>query len=80
MTKHRDVNKFRRKEKCKMAALIGQANKRVRRDKKQQQKTTTKKRIVKRIGKERKTKEQHFLKRKRRQEMSASDETKAGYT
>ena len=30
MTKHRDVNKCRRKEKCKMAALIRQANKRVR--------------------------------------------------
>ena len=30
MTKHRDVNKCRRKDKCKMAALIGQANKRVR--------------------------------------------------
>ena len=33
-----------------------------------------------RRGKERKTKQQHFLKRKRRQEMSASNETKAGYT
>ena len=32
-----------------------------------------------RRGKERKTKQQHFLKRKRRQEMSASNETKAGY-
>ena len=30
MTKHRDVNKCRRQEKCKMAALIRQANKRVR--------------------------------------------------
>ena len=30
MTKHRDVNKCRREEKCKMAALIRQANKRVR--------------------------------------------------
>ena len=30
MTKYRDVNKCRRKEKCKMAALIRQANKRVR--------------------------------------------------
>ena len=28
MTKHRDVNKCRRKDKCKMAALIRQANKR----------------------------------------------------
>ena len=30
MTKHRDVNKCRRKEKCKMDALIRQANKQVR--------------------------------------------------
>ena len=30
MTKHRDVNKCRRQEKHKMAALIRQANKRVR--------------------------------------------------
>ena len=30
MTKHRDVNKCRRQEKYKMAALIKQANKRVR--------------------------------------------------
>ncbi len=29
MTKHRDVNKSRRQEKCKMTALIRQANKRV---------------------------------------------------
>ena len=34
----------------------------------------------KRKGKERKTKQKHFLKRKRRQEMSASNGTKAGYT
>ena len=33
----------------------------------------------KRRGKERKTKQQHFLESKRRQEMSASKETKAGY-
>ena len=38
MTKHRDVNKCRRKEKCKMAALIRQANKRVRRDKRKKEK------------------------------------------
>ena len=30
MTKHREVNKCRRQEKCKMAALIRQAKKRVR--------------------------------------------------
>ena len=34
----------------------------------------------KKRGKERKTNPKHFLKRKRRQEMSASNKTKAGYT
>ena len=61
-----------------MAALIRQANKRVRngqcetRDKK-------KERMVKKKGK-RDRNQQHFLKRNRRQVMSASNGTKAGYS
>jgi len=58
MTKHRDVNKYRRKENCKMAALIRQANKRVRngqkaRDKKEKRK---KERIVEKKRKREKNK------------------------
>ena len=46
MTKHRDVNKCKRQEKYKMAALIRQANKRVRngqqtKDKKEKKKKRT---------------------------------------
>ena len=77
MTKHRDVNKCRRQEKYKMAALIRQANKRVRNGHKP--KIKEKERMVKKEGK-RERKQQHFLKSKRRQVMSASNETKAGYT
>ena len=76
MTKHRDVNKCRRQEKYKMAALIKQANKRVRNG---QEAKDKKERThgEKEVERERK---QHFLKRKRRQVMSASNRTKAGYT
>ena len=71
-----------------MAALIRQANKRVQNTKeeekifKNKQTTTTNKQTNawwKRRGK-RKTKQKHFLKRKWKQEMSAGNETKAGYT
>ena len=80
MTKHRDVNKCRRQEKYKMAALISQANKRVR-NIANKPNTKKKERMVKKKGKrERKQQQQHFLKRKRRQIMSASNGTKAGHT
>ena len=78
MTKHRDVNKCRRQENYKMAALIRQANKRARnrqltKDKKERKNAWEKE--------EEKGKQQHhFLKRKRRQVMSASNGKKAGYT
>ena len=66
-----------------MAALIKQANKRVRngqyaRDLKKKKKEKKKERTHGR-KEEKKQQQQHFLKRKR-QEMSASNETKAGYT
>ena len=70
MTEHRDVNKCRRQEKYKMAALIKQANKRVRNG--QEAKDEKKERMVK--------ERENFLKRKKRQVMSASNGTKAGYT
>ena len=79
MTKHRDVNKCRRKEKCKMAALIRQANKQVRLEMAIKPKTKKKERMVEKKRK-RERKQQHFLKRKRRQDMPASNGTKAGYT
>ena len=63
-----------------MDALIRQANKRVRLEMANKPETR-KKEWWKRRGKERKTKhQQHFLKKKRRQDMSASNGTKAGYT
>ena len=72
MTKHRDVNKCRRQEKYKMAAVIRQARYEMANKPK-----IKKERMVKKKGKrERK----HFLKRKRRQVMSVSNGTKAGYT
>ena len=46
MTKHRDVNKCRRKEKCKMDALIRQANKRVRPEMANKAETKKKERMV----------------------------------
>ena len=80
MTKHRDVNKCRRQEKLyKMAALIRQANKRHEMANKPKIKKERKKeRMVKKKGK--RERKQHFLKRKRRQVMSASNGTKARYT
>ena len=77
MTKHRDVNKCRRQEKYKMATLFRQDNKQVRNG----QETKDKKERThseKEGGRERK--QQHFLKRKKRQVMLASNGTKAGYT
>ena len=78
MTTHRDVNKCRRQEKYKMAALSGKltsgyemANK---------PKIIKKEHMVKKKGKRERKQQQHFLKRKRRQVMSASNGTKAGYT
>ena len=64
-----------------MAALIRQANKRVRngQSNKPEIKTKKKERMVEKKRKRERNKK-HFLKRKRRQEMSASNETKAGYT
>ena len=53
MTKHRDVNKCRRQEKCKMAALIRLANKRVRIG--QYAKDKKKERMVKKKGEREKT-------------------------
>ena len=80
MTQHRDVNKCRRKEKFKMAALIRQANSGY--ELANKPKTKTKDVWWKR--RERKqnndNNNKHFLKRKRRQEMSASNVIKAGYT
>ena len=49
MTKHRDVNKCRRQEKYKMAALIRKANERVRNSNKP--KIKKKERMVKKKGK-----------------------------
>ena len=74
MTKHRDVNKCRRQEKYKMAALIRQAKMA------NKPKIKKKERMVKKEGKRERKQQQHFLKRKRRQVMSASNGTKAGYT
>ena len=74
MTKHRDVNKCRRQEKHKMAALIRQANKRVRNGQLTKDK---KERTHGEKEGERERKQQHFL---RRQVMSANNGTKAGYT
>ena len=75
MTKHRDVNKCRRQEKYKMAALstsgYEMANK---------PKIKKKECMVKKKGKRERKQQQHFVKRKRRQVMSASNGTKAGYT
>ncbi len=84
MTKYRDVNKCRRKEMqngCpksgKLTSGYEMANKPdIKNSKKEEEERAA---WWKRRGKERKTK-QHFLKRKRRQEMSASNETKAEYT
>ena len=58
-----------------MAALIRQANSRY--DLANKRKIKKKERMVKKEKRERK--QQHFLKRKRRQVMSASNGTKAGY-
>ena len=58
MTKHRDVNKCRRKEKCKMDALIRQANKQVRLEMASTPETKKKERMVekkRRRERERKT-------------------------
>ena len=72
-----------------MAALIRQANKRVRNTKEEEKKTTTNKQQQqtnkqmhggKEEERETKTKQKHFLKRKWKQEMSAGNGTKAGYT
>ena len=73
MTKHRDVNKCRRQEKYKMATLIRQANKRA--NKPKIERTHGKKE-----GEKRDKTKQHFLRRKRREIMSASNWTKAEYT
>ena len=78
MTRHLVVNKCRRQEKCKMAALIRQASLTSGYEMVNKPKIKKKKRMVKKNGK-RETKQQHFLKRNRRQEMSASNVTKAGY-
>ena len=71
MTKHQDVNKCRQQEKYKMAALIRQA------------KMANKPKIKKKIHGEKEggkgKRQQHFVKRKRRQVMSASNGTEAGY-
>ena len=64
MTKHQDVNKCRQQEKYKMA---------------NKPKIKKKERMVKKKGKRERKQQQHFLKRKRRQVMSASNGTKAGY-
>ena len=74
MTKHRDVNKCRPKEKCKMAALIRQAN--------SGYEMANKPQIKKKedIVEEKKQINKLSKLRKRRQEMSASNVTKAGYT
>jgi len=66
MTKYPDVNKCRQKEKCKMAALITEP-------------ISQKKKEPHGGKEEEKREKQHFLKRNRRQEMSASNETKAEY-
>ena len=80
MIQHRDVNKCRRKEKFKMAALIRQVNSGYELANKPEIKT---KDVwwKRREGKQNNdNNNKHFLKRKRRQEMSASNVTKAGYT
>ena len=66
-----------------MAALIRQAHKRVRNgqcETKDQKKKKKKERTHGEKEGEKERKQQHFLKRKRRQVMSASNGTKAGYT
>ena len=49
MTKHQDVNKCRQQEKCKMAALIRQVNKRVRNGQKATDKKKKKECMVKKV-------------------------------
>ncbi len=80
MTQHRDVNKCRRKEKFKMAALIRQTNSgyELANKPKIKMKDAWWKRRERKQNNDSNNK--HFLKRKRRPEMSASNVTKAGYT
>ena len=77
MTWDQDVNKCRRKDKFKMAALIRQANSGY--ELANKPKIKTKDVWWKRRERKQNNKNKHFLKRKRRQEMSASNVTKAGY-
>ena len=82
MTKHRDVNKCRRKEKCKMAAQIRQANKQYEMANKPKIKKEKKKKEKKKphVGREEETKTNHFPERRKRPELSASSRTKVAYT
>ena len=63
-----------------MDAIIRQANKGVRLEMANKPETKKKERMVEKIRKREREKQQHFLKRKSRQVMSASNGTKAGYT
>ena len=78
MTKHRDVNKCRRQEKYKMAALSGKLISGYEMANKPKIKKTE--RMVKKKGDTERKQQEDFLKKKRRQVMSASNGTKAGYT
>ena len=69
MTKHQDVNKCRGKEKCKMAALIRQANKRVRNG--QQARYKKKERMVE---KKRKREKQKTLSEKKEEARNVSEQ------
>ena len=73
MTKHRDVNKCRRKDNCKIAALIRQANKRVRNGQQKKKELMVGKEKEKKRGTTNKTKtnkKHHFLKRKEARNVS----------
>ena len=74
MTKHQDVNKCRGKEKCKMAALIRQANKRVRNG--QQARYKKKERMVE---KKRKREKQKTLSEKKEEARNVSEQRDKGW-
>ena len=63
-----------------MAALIRQANSGYELANKPKIKNKIKNLMVKKKGERKRKQHQHFLKRRRRQVMSASNGTKAGYT
>ena len=80
MTKHRDVNKCRRQEKYKMAALIKQANKRIRngQEAKDKKKKRKKEHMVKMKGKKRDRKPTKTLSQKKEEAVNVSEQRDKG--